>query len=47
MISMLDYFGGNLANVGPPGALLERESNDVTLIENNCIKRESNQTKKT
>ena len=43
---MLDYFEEDLANVGLPEAWLEFYSNDVTQIENKCVKRESNQIEK-
>ena len=46
-ISMLDYFEDNLANVVLPEAWLECDSNDVTRIENNCVKHESIEPKKT
>ena len=41
-ISMLNYFKDTLANVELPEDWLEWDSNDVTRIENKCIKRESN-----
>ena len=44
---MLDYSEDNLANVGLPEAWLGCDLNDETQIENNYIKRESNQIKKT
>ena len=43
-ILMLGYFKDILANVGLPEAWLEYDSNDVTRIKNNCVKRESNRT---
>ena len=42
-ISMLNYFEGTLANVGLPEDWLECDSNDVTQIENNYVKRKSSQ----
>ena len=39
-ISMLDSLEDNLTNVGLPEAWMECDSNDVTQIKNNCIKRE-------
>ena len=35
---MLNYFGDNLVNVGPPEALMEWNLNDVTLIKNEFLK---------
>ena len=46
-ISVLEYFGDTLANVGITKALLECDLNCVTHIENKYVRRESNQIKKT
>ena len=45
-ISMLDYFKDTLANVGLPEVWLEWDSNDMTPIENKCVKHESNRIEK-
>ena len=46
-ISVLEYFGDILANVGLPKASLEFDSNCVTRIENKYVRRESNWIEKT
>ena len=46
IISLLGYFEYTLDNVGLPEAWLEQDSNDVTKIENKCVKHESNQIEK-
>ena len=45
MISVLEYFPDNLANVGLPEAWLDCDSNCVTQIENKYARRESNREK--
>ena len=45
-ISVLEYFGDTLANVGLPEAWLECDSNFVTRIKNKYIGREYNQIEK-
>ena len=45
-MSMLGYFEDTLTKVGLPEAWLECDSDDVTQIENNCVKRVSNQIEK-
>ena len=46
MILVLGYFEDTLANVGLPEACWEQAYNEVTQIENKCIKCEWNQIEK-